>query len=123
MKTFSVFAALVSLVIASHSKLLASEDIIVQREAAERFATLPDGVRFPEGITANPWTGEIYVATFDLGPNSTSFCGLVRRVTLSRSEILVGLRSWDLSLTHGTTRSISATSALRRFSASQPTLA
>src|SRR5262245_58460581 len=69
MKKLSVFAALVSLVIASHSKVLASEDIIVQREAAERFVTLPDGVRFPEGITANPKTEEIYVATFDFGPN------------------------------------------------------
>ena len=34
------------------------------------FATLPDGVRFPEGITANPRTGEIYVATFDFGGNN-----------------------------------------------------
>ena len=31
---------------------------------------LPDGVRFPEGLTANPKTEEIYVATFDFGPNS-----------------------------------------------------
>jgi len=36
----------------------------------ERFAVLPDGVRFPEGITANPATGEIYAGTFDFGPNS-----------------------------------------------------
>jgi DNA-binding beta-propeller fold protein YncE len=36
----------------------------------QRFATLPDGVRYPEGITANPHTGEIYVGTFDFGaPN------------------------------------------------------
>ncbi|HEX9273945.1 MAG TPA: hypothetical protein VGA01_17220 [Candidatus Binatia bacterium] len=70
MKTFAVFATLVSLVIASHSEAWASEDIIVQREAAERFATLPDGVRLPEGITANPKTEEIYVGTFDGGPNS-----------------------------------------------------
>ena len=36
----------------------------------QRFATLPDGVRYPEGITANPHTGEIYVSTFDFGkPN------------------------------------------------------
>jgi hypothetical protein len=70
MKKFSVFAALVSLVIASHGEARASEEIIVQRHAAERFVTLPDGVRFPEGITANPKTEEIYVATFDLGPNS-----------------------------------------------------
>jgi hypothetical protein len=34
------------------------------------FATLPDGVRFPEGITADPATGAIYAATFDSGaPN------------------------------------------------------
>lgn len=33
------------------------------------FATLPAGVRFPEGITANPATGDVYVATFDFGPN------------------------------------------------------
>jgi DNA-binding beta-propeller fold protein YncE len=70
MKKFSVFAALVSLVIASHSEALASEDIIVKREAAERFVVLPKGVRFPEGITANPKTEEIYVATFDFGPNT-----------------------------------------------------
>jgi DNA-binding beta-propeller fold protein YncE len=70
MKKFSVFAALVFLVIASHSEALASEDIIVKPEAAERFTTLPNGVRLPEGITANPKTEEIYVATFDFGPNS-----------------------------------------------------
>jgi hypothetical protein len=70
MKKFSVFAALVSLVIASHSGAWGSEDIIVKRRAAERFVTLPDGVRFPEGITANPKTEEIYVGTFDGGPNS-----------------------------------------------------
>ena len=31
------------------------------------FAVLPDGVRFPEGITANPANGDIYVGTFDGG--------------------------------------------------------
>lgn len=38
-------------------------------EAVRKFATLPDGVRFPEGIAANPATREIYVGTFDFGPN------------------------------------------------------
>jgi len=37
------------------------------RDAVRRFATLPNGVRFPEGITANPANGDIYVATFDGG--------------------------------------------------------
>src|SRR6267154_1458122 len=34
---------------------------------ADTFAVLPDGVRFPEGITANPANGDIYVANFDGG--------------------------------------------------------
>src|SRR5262249_48183510 len=42
-----------------------SREIIVRRDAAEQFIVLPDGVRFPEGITANPQNGELYVSTFD----------------------------------------------------------
>jgi DNA-binding beta-propeller fold protein YncE len=38
--------------------------------ATSHFATLPEGVRFPEGVTADPATGAIYVATFDFGPNA-----------------------------------------------------
>jgi sugar lactone lactonase YvrE len=36
-----------------------------QRIAVEHFVTLPADVRHPEGLTANPATGEIYVGTFD----------------------------------------------------------
>jgi hypothetical protein len=43
---------------------------IVNRLAAQEFAQLPDRVRFPEGIAANPDTGEIFVATFDFGGNN-----------------------------------------------------
>ncbi len=43
---------------------------VIDRDASLTFATLPDGVRFPEGITANPATGEIVVGTFDFGPNA-----------------------------------------------------
>jgi sugar lactone lactonase YvrE len=32
---------------------------------ANEFTKLPEGVRFPEGITADPATGDVYVATFD----------------------------------------------------------
>ena len=70
MRDFFVFTAIVSLVLASHSAARAGEEIIVKRDAAERFVALPDGVRLPEGITTNPKTEEIYVATFDFGPNS-----------------------------------------------------
>jgi DNA-binding beta-propeller fold protein YncE len=68
MKNFSIWAVMVSLVLVS-SGAWASDEIIVRPDAAKRFAVLPDNVRFPEGITANPKTEEIYVATFDFGPN------------------------------------------------------
>jgi sugar lactone lactonase YvrE len=34
-----------------------------------QFAVLPDGLRYPEGITVNPDTGDVFVGTFDFGPN------------------------------------------------------
>ena len=43
----------------------ADPDLIVMRHAAVRFATLPMVANFPEGITANPANGDIYVGTFD----------------------------------------------------------
>ena len=46
---------------------LADDESQVNRNAAQKFVTLPDGVRFPEGITANPANGDIYVGTFDGG--------------------------------------------------------
>jgi len=61
---------LLSLVLALAGVGWAADDLVVKREAAKEFATLPDGVRFPEGIAANPGTGDIFVATFDFGPNS-----------------------------------------------------
>jgi len=45
-------------------------DRLVIRRDVDRFAVLPDGVRFPEGITANPANGDIYVGTFDAPPNN-----------------------------------------------------
>lgn len=44
----------------------ADSDLIVKRNAAKNFVTLPDGVHFPEGITANQ-SGKIFVGTFDFG--------------------------------------------------------
>src|SRR6266511_47988 len=58
------FTALVASAIAT------AHDFGPQWIGVERFATLPDGVRFPEGITANPATGDVFVATFDFGPNA-----------------------------------------------------
>jgi len=48
----------------------AGDGVIVKPNAAQRFATLPDGVAFPEGIAANPANGDIYVSTFNFGGNN-----------------------------------------------------
>lgn len=42
------------------------------------FATLPAGVRFPEGITANPRNGDVIVGTFDFGPNPNKLVRFTR---------------------------------------------
>ena len=48
----------------------AADELVLARNAAQKFATLPAGVRFPEGIAANPLNGDVYVGTFDFtGPN------------------------------------------------------
>jgi sugar lactone lactonase YvrE len=52
----------------------------------EQFAVLPDGVRFPEGITANPATGEIFVGTFDSGPNANKLLRFSRNGHLAAQK-------------------------------------
>src|SRR5262249_17737315 len=72
MKTF--LAALASLFFVSIGfgigDAQAKDDLVVRRDV-QTFAVLPDGVRFPEGITANPANGDIYVSTFD-APSPTN---------------------------------------------------
>ena len=65
---FTIAIAVTSL--AFNSRIALADDGRERAEAVHEFAVLPDGVRHPEGITANPATGEIYVATFDFGPNA-----------------------------------------------------
>lgn len=52
------------------------------------FAELPAGVRYPEGITANPATGDIYVSTFDFGPNANKL------VRFSRSGRVIAVKDF-----------------------------
>ena len=65
-------SCLVMSIVLSASAIVAWGDRgpIVDRSAIKEFAQLPDGVRFPEGITANPDTGEIFVSTFDFNGNN-----------------------------------------------------
>jgi DNA-binding beta-propeller fold protein YncE len=52
---------------------------MIKPRAAHTFARLPEGVRYPEGITANPETGDIIVGTFDFGPNQNHLLRFNRR--------------------------------------------
>lgn len=54
----------------------------------ETFATLPDGARYPEGIAANPATGDVYAATFDFGPNANKL------VRFSRSGRVIAVKDF-----------------------------
>jgi len=67
--------------------VLADDRLVIQRDVVT-FAVLPDGVRFPEGITANPANGDIYVGTFDLGPNSNKL------LRFSRDGFLIAQRDF-----------------------------
>jgi DNA-binding beta-propeller fold protein YncE len=56
------------------------------RGQVQLFATLPDGVRFPEGITANPSNGDVFVATFDPGTPNNKLLRFDRRGRLEASR-------------------------------------
>jgi hypothetical protein len=125
MRNLFVFIAIVSLVLVSQSGAQAGEEIIVKRDAAERFIVLPNGVRFPEGITADPKSEDIYVATFTSVQTVTNSCDSRKMASLSQSEISVEPRFWGFGLIPQTTRFTSVTSARwleehRKFSVSPP---
>lgn len=62
-------------------------DFVVNRQAAKRFATMPEDGAFPEGITVNPANGDIYVGTFN-GADSKIFLFNKQGSSLRRREYL-----------------------------------
>jgi len=56
----------------------------------DTFAVLPEGVRFPEGIAANPANGDIYVGTFDGGAQN-------KVLRYNRQGHLVGQRDFGIA--------------------------
>lgn len=73
MRRYLAYGCTLSLaIVLTHLALPAEVARAEEREEVDRFVTLPDGVRFPEGITVNPKTREVIVGTFDAsgGPNS-----------------------------------------------------
>ncbi len=56
-------AALLSMFVPVHPARAADQELL--RLAVETFVTLPDGVRYPEGLASNPRNGDLIVGTFD----------------------------------------------------------
>ena len=73
-----LIAGLTAMVMSGMSVGHADTGLVLMRNAAQQFATLPSGVRYPEGITANPATGEVIVGTFDFGPNANKLLRFAR---------------------------------------------
>jgi hypothetical protein len=56
----------------------AGDHVIVNPFAAIKFTTMPEIANFPEGITANPDNGDIFVSTFEFDTTGTETNGVVR---------------------------------------------
>ena len=70
MLNFTKISLIMTMFIILEGGVFAEDDIAIDKNAAKEFASLPDGVGFPEGITANPKSGDIYVSTFDFSGNN-----------------------------------------------------
>jgi len=80
----------------------AADHFVLERDAASRFATLPDGVRYPEGIAANPATGDIFVATFDFTrPNKLMRFAHNGHLSASKDFAGTPLLGLDFDAAHG----------------------
>lgn len=80
--------------LAGASLAQAQSYVVTNPFAVERFATLPTEANFPEGIAADPSTGDIFVGTFDVQPDGSGTNFLLRfdrtgRVTAQLSTGLV----------------------------------
>ena len=78
-----------------------SDRLVRDRDAVFPFATLPEGVRFPEGLAANPLTGDIFVATFDFGsPNKVMRFSRHGRLSAMRDFGATPLLGLDFDVRH-----------------------
>ena len=103
MKRMWIAASAACAMVLAVGNACAADDLVLMRNAANQFATLPDGVRYPEGIAANPHTGDIFVSTFDFGPNANKLVrfaknGKVAAVRDFGGTPLLGL---DFDAAHG----------------------
>jgi hypothetical protein len=71
----------------------AQSNVVQNPLAAERFATLPPEADFPEGITADPASGDLFVGTFDVKPDGSGTNFLLRfdRRGRLKAQLALGL--------------------------------
>src|SRR5262245_20728405 len=74
MRSFLVSA----LLLLAAGSAFAQSNVVQNPLAAERFATLPPEADFPEGIAADPASGDIFVGTFDVKPDGSGTNFLLR---------------------------------------------
>jgi hypothetical protein len=78
MKGSIVLSVLFFLVVMFAGVASAEDRVIVRPFAAIKFATMPEIANFPEGISANPYNGDIFVSTFEFDTTGTETNGVVR---------------------------------------------
>ena len=67
----------------------------------EEFARLPQGVRYPEGIASDPRTGDIFVGTFDFGPNKNKLVRISANGKVAAVKDFDGTPLLGLGFAHG----------------------
>jgi DNA-binding beta-propeller fold protein YncE len=72
MKNTLIRMLVIALTVGFATAAWAGESVVVKPNAAKRFAKLPADLVFPEGITANPVTRDIFVGTFDTNEMPTN---------------------------------------------------
>ena len=65
MKNAAITIVVFALTAGFSTAVWSGDSVVVMPHAAKRFAKLPADLIFPEGITANPATRDIFVGTFD----------------------------------------------------------
>ena len=89
-----VAAAAIALATTLTAGTASAQNVVIQSPfAVETFATLPPEADFPEGITANPANGDIFVGTFDVKPDGSGSNFILRydRRGRLRAQLPIGL--------------------------------
>ncbi len=69
--------------------------------SASAWANLPAGVRYPEGLAVNPANGDLFVGTFDFGPNANKLVRIGRNGNVEAQKDFGGAPLLGLGFANG----------------------